>query len=109
MTFLVSIKGTSEAKNTLTLELDARAESLVDMTHEQSLKVFIRQLVLFGTKNIFALPTLAQRPTPLCEAFECCQGKPIRGGVGLARHDMFHPFFQRKIKLHLYYIGLFYI
>lgn len=41
--------GTSEA-----LTLDARAQSLVDTTHEQSLKDFIRQPVLFDTENIFA-------------------------------------------------------
>ena len=33
----------------------------------------------FGTKTC-----------PLCEAFECCQGKLIRGNIGLACHDMFH-------------------
>ena len=36
-----------------TLELDARVASLVDRTHEQSLKVFIRQPGAFGIKNIF--------------------------------------------------------
>ena len=48
LTFLVNLTGTSEA---LTLELDARAESLVDTTHEQPLKVFLRQPVLFGIFN----------------------------------------------------------
>ena len=33
---------------------------------------------------------------PHCEAFECCQGKPIRGSVGLACHDMFHAFFFKE-------------
>ena len=63
LTFLVNITGTSEALTLEHLELDARAESLVDMTHEQSLKVLIREPVPCGAKNIFALPSLAQRPT----------------------------------------------
>ena len=31
-----------------------RAESLIYMTHEQSLNVLIRQVVLFGTENVLA-------------------------------------------------------
>ena len=52
---------------------------------------------------------LGTKTRPLCEAFECCQGEPIRGSVGLACHDMFHAFFKRQIKQNLYYIGLFLI
>ena len=36
---------------------------------------------------------LGTKTRPLCEAFECCQGKPIRGSVGLACHNMLHAFF----------------
>ena len=51
--------------NTEALELDARGESLVDKKHEQSLKVFIRQPVSFGTKNIF---------TNTKKSLTCCAG-----------------------------------
>ena len=64
LTFSVNITGTSEA---LTLELDARAESLVDTTHEQFLKVFIRQPVPFGTKNIF---TDTKKPLTCCTGWD---------------------------------------
>ena len=60
--FLVNITGTSEA-----LTLDAGAESLVDMTHGQSLKVFIRQPVPFGTKNIF---TSTEKPLMCCTGWD---------------------------------------
>ena len=62
LTLLVNITGTSVA---LTVELDARTESLVDTTHEQSLKVFIRQPVPFSTKSIFTNPK---------KSFTCCTG-----------------------------------
>ena len=45
LTFLVNITGTSEAPTL------ARAESLVDTTHEQSLKVFLKDdlIIILGS------------------------------------------------------------
>ena len=39
--------------NTEALEIDAKAESLVDTTHEQFLKVFIRQPVRLALKHLY--------------------------------------------------------
>ena len=54
-----NITGTSEA-----LELDSRAELLVDTTH---FKVVIRQPVPFGTKNIF---TTTKQPLTCCTGWD---------------------------------------
>ena len=64
------------------LELDARAELLVDTTHEQSLKVFIRQLVPFGAKNIF---------TNTKKLLTCCTG----WDTSVELHKHFGHFWQR--------------
>ena len=89
-------------RNTEALELDARAEPLVDTTHEQFLKVCIRQPVLFGTENIFtnskkpliwALPSLAQR---LIHSVK--QLRAARASQSQAGYDMFHAYFKEKNK-----------
>ena len=65
----------------------------------------------YGTvqlKSVFTVQRFSGEHRPLLMHIQSCVDiSHVR--VGIACHDMFHAFFQRKIQYNLYHISLFFI